>query len=568
MNPDPDQLPRSPAQPYGWITSLSGATLVYGFLLLLFFYPYINDISWKIIGSPQDAYQDFWNTWYTNNQLSTDPAGFFFTNLLRFPDGVSLLHHSFSYPSVIFVFLIIKLTPLSADLQTLLTLHNSMLLVSYLLAAMGMYLLCRKLTEDKLAGLIAGFLFAFSPIHHVHFLTHMHVASLQYLPFFLFFFVGYVEKRTLPGLLLSTIFCLLGTLSSWYFLIYNLLLLGLYVLWHAVRNRQLFPVEVILPGLYVALGVLLVISPMVIAMALETSEFPNVYAEANPFSRIDLAALIQLYPYHLLNPILENYDLSLKGNFTEKTGYLGIVSLVILTWYLVKNTDCQKQAISLAFWGMGFFLFWAIGQWLYIGGTKFPIPGAHFFSQHLPLIKNLRVPSRAMVYVMLFYSLLAGIAISYLLRTKTNKILVSAVLILLLLDFYPAQIVQSEIVLPPAYSEIPQNPDEEYGVMDLPDGYIQGNRYMMFQVMHGKKILSGSTSRWLQKSLMDKMEWKNLAEQKAQLIAHKAKYIVIHKSKRQLLKKIMSKYNVGVQDYRNTYKVLYEDQEQLLLEVY
>ena len=42
--------------------------------------------------------QDFWNTSYA--VVASHPDGFFFTNLIRFPEGTLLYYHSFAYPMV------------------------------------------------------------------------------------------------------------------------------------------------------------------------------------------------------------------------------------------------------------------------------------------------------------------------------------------------------------------------------------------------------------------------------------------------------------------------------------
>src|SRR5215469_10494048 len=93
----------------GWPTSaLQGLALSVGrtaavFLLFslataLIFSTTIPHFHSALIGPPEDNMQDFWNTWYAS--VGADPAHFFFTKLLRVPEGTPLLYHSFAYPQI------------------------------------------------------------------------------------------------------------------------------------------------------------------------------------------------------------------------------------------------------------------------------------------------------------------------------------------------------------------------------------------------------------------------------------------------------------------------------------
>ena len=61
-------------------------------------WPWLAHLPHALIGPPEDNMQDFWNTWYAG--IGADPANFFYTKLLRFPEGTPLTYHSFAYPQV------------------------------------------------------------------------------------------------------------------------------------------------------------------------------------------------------------------------------------------------------------------------------------------------------------------------------------------------------------------------------------------------------------------------------------------------------------------------------------
>ena len=310
--------------------TLPGAVICYLVLICLYFYPYFNEISTHVIGGLQDSFQDYWNTWYAHNALKTNPSKFFFTELLYYPQGASLLHHSFAYSNVLLIHIVMELLSLPATTPVLLSLHNIALLAGYLVAALGAYLLCRHLTGNKLASFIAGFIFAFSPFHYVHFISHMHVATIQYIPFFVLFFLKSVENFKPTNLLLAWIFCLLGAMSSWYFLVYNFFFLGFYVLWYGFRERKLIPAKALLPAIVIGTLTLLSLSPVIFSMVKESAASASIYNTGHDLWIADLSGYFLFNGFHLLNWILEPLNISTRGNYIEKTVYLGIVNIVIL----------------------------------------------------------------------------------------------------------------------------------------------------------------------------------------------------------------------------------------------
>jgi hypothetical protein len=168
------RLPAAVSRP--WVRHL--AVLV-GFLLLAILgtWPLATQFTTAVPGGG-DAWQHLWNLWWMRQAL-TQPTDPFFTNALYYPNGVSLLFHTLvpleSTLTVPFQLLGVDLVPL----------YNSVLLGSFVLAGYGTWLLVRDLTGHAGAALVAGFAFAFCPYHLGHLLGHMNLASLQWIPFYL-----------------------------------------------------------------------------------------------------------------------------------------------------------------------------------------------------------------------------------------------------------------------------------------------------------------------------------------------------------------------------------------------
>src|SRR5262245_20294537 len=82
-----------------------GIVLLFAVVTALVFRQWLPHLGSALIGPPEDNMQDFWNTWYA--AVARHPGQFFFTDLLRFPEGTSLHLHSFAYPKIFAIALLI-----------------------------------------------------------------------------------------------------------------------------------------------------------------------------------------------------------------------------------------------------------------------------------------------------------------------------------------------------------------------------------------------------------------------------------------------------------------------------
>src|SRR5262249_32618832 len=102
-----------------------------------------------------------------------------------------------------------------------------------------------------------------------------------------------------------------------------------------------------------------------------------------------------------------------------------------------------------------------------------------------------------------------------------------AVSALMVLDFYPFHVTITPVSCPPGLAFIRDDPEQGFGILNLPSGYQEGNAYMLQQICHGRPIVQGETSRDVVVTLRDRLETQNLQAQRRQLAAAKIKYIVI-----------------------------------------
>ncbi len=101
--------------------------LFFSAITVIFFWPWMPYLNSALIGPPEDNMQDFWNSWYV--AVGRNPNQFFFTDLIRFPEGTPLYYHSFAYPKVFAIAALSKL--FGSSTMSLILLHNLSLLISF-----------------------------------------------------------------------------------------------------------------------------------------------------------------------------------------------------------------------------------------------------------------------------------------------------------------------------------------------------------------------------------------------------------------------------------------------------
>ncbi len=534
---------------------LGGFTL----LTVLFFWPWLAQISSALIGPPEDNMQDFWNSWHVAHAHSWHDL--FFTDTIRFPEGTSLAYHSFAWPQVSAVALLARL--FGDGFATLVTLQNLTLLASFPLAAAAMFYLARYLLGEgrdlslDWGAAVAGFVFAFNPWHVAQVMHHAHVSGIEFLPSFVLCYLKASEKPDWRWLAGAAVMQALSALSCWYFLFYTLYFFAFHLLYLRLSHGR-WPRGWLLaaPALCTA-GALLLLSPWLIPMLAAPSSL--YYVGANMFVA-DLAALGAFPPTHLLSHFGSGIYAAITGNAWEGAVYLGLVNLALLGWVFTRKYE--KRLLHYVLGGAAFFLVIAAGEALHVAGHVTPLHLPGVLLSHLPFFANVRTPARAMVMVFLFLSPALGYAVSLLKDRKATLILVTA---LMLLDFMPAHLASTPAACPSALQVIANDP-EQSGVLDLPRGYEAGNAAMMLAACHGHPIVAGETARQMGLTLLDKLETRDLAVQQRQLAAAHVKYVILHRPKDGLFQWPARDGDPAA--YEKHYPRLSRDRELTILQVY
>jgi hypothetical protein len=500
-------------------------------LAAAFFWPWLAHLSSALIGPPEDNMQDFWNSWHAATAHGW--SDFFFTHQIRFPEGANLTYHSFAWPQVFAVALLSRI--FGTEFATLVMLHNLTLLATFPLAAAAMFYLARHLLggvpDNELArdagAAVAGFIFAFNPWHVAQVMHHAHVSGIEFLPLFVLCYLLALTRKSYGWLAVAAAMEALNALSCWYFFFYVLYFMCFHLLVLRVRDGRWPRGWMLAAPALCSGGAALIVSPWLVPMA-AAGLTSSVYYVGNNMFVADLAALLAFPPTHLLARYGAGLYVALTGNPWEGTVYLGLVNLAVLAWAITRRGNGGKRLLAYALGGMIFFAVIAGGETLHVAGhvTLLPLPG--IILSKLPFVANVRTPARAMVFVYLFLGIGLAQATVMAWRHRVAQTAIALIMALMLLDFTPVELAATPAACPTALEVIARDPGN-FGVLDLPRGYVDGNAAMMLSACHGKPIVQGETARRLGLTLVDRLQTRDLAVQKRQLTAAHVKYIVLHR---------------------------------------
>jgi hypothetical protein len=531
----------------------------------ILFWPWMLHLSSALIGPPEDNMQDFWNTWYVT--VANKPDGFFFTNMIRFPEGTSLYYHSFAYPKVFAVALLSK--AVGTDLHSLLLLQNISLLISFPLAGVGAFYLVRHFTKNTAGALAGSFVFAFNPSHVAHVMHHAHVSSIEFIPLFVLSYLLTIEKKSTLYLGYAIAFYALSALSCWYYLFYIAYFVGFHTVYMSINERALPSDWNLFTPIACLAGVVVLLSPLLIPMVREAAGATSVYAGFSNYFVADVFGYVAFPPVHLLGSLTENIYSRLTGNNWESTVYLGLVNLLVLASLFFSTRQSSGGILTYVLCGIALFAVLASGDSLHVLGKR-TIPMPNVWLSELPLFRNVRTPSRAIVFVYLFLAIGIGHAVALVWQHRHRPPVrwgLVVVVALMVLDFYPAHLAITPVSCPPGLALIRDDPERGFGILNLPGGYVENNAYMFQQVCHGRPIAQGQTSRNLVVTLRDRLAMLNLEVQRRQLADAKVKYIVISPPTGELFPWTPENGPRGA-DYSRTYPTVYDGPDLTVLRVY
>ena len=160
--------------------------LAYLLVSAAFFWPLLAQMTTLVPGTGGDAFQSLWELWWVPYSIFTLHASPYATSLIFYPVGANLATQTFA-PISGLASALIQWAGLAFSL-------NVLFFVGFVLAGLFAYLLAFHLTRNRLASFLAGFIFAFSPIHTIQAFGHLQYINIAFIPLFLLFFIRMLEE--------------------------------------------------------------------------------------------------------------------------------------------------------------------------------------------------------------------------------------------------------------------------------------------------------------------------------------------------------------------------------------
>ena len=456
--------------------------LAYLAIALVFFWPMVLNVTSTVAGTGGDTFQSMWELWWVPYSIFTLHSNPYFSHFLFYPVGASLATQTLA-PIAGLASMLFQPVNLAFAL-------NMIFLLGFALAGLFAYMLAFHVTKNRNASLIAGFIYAFSPIHTIQAFGHLQFTNIEFIPLFMLLLLHMVEeKKPVYAVCAGISFVLLAFMGD---IEQGLMaaLLALFVLAYLAidkRHRQKVLSKSFIVMLAEMLVTILVLGAPFI-LGLLSSIGPGVLSTINSQAT---TAYNELYSPDLLSffvPSAFNGPLgSLSSVFrpvfapapAERTTYMGYsVMLLVLVALAHEFKDRFKETgvylVPLILFGL-----LSIGPYLQIGGALTSVPGLYMVYHQIPFFNVLREPGRFDMPFELFLAVFAAIGIAQLESKFSNssfrKYVPLLFFALLVLEYNTWPVNQGMLnsmytlntMIPKAYSEIGSLPGN-FSVMVLP----------------------------------------------------------------------------------------------------
>jgi hypothetical protein len=475
----------------GGLVSLA-VLILYIAATIVMTWPLAAQLSTHAAGSGNDMWVPRWNNWWLRKALTEgyDP---YYTPYLFYPQGVSLLWHSFSWLN----------TGLWLPIQALvgpLAAQNIIVLLAYILSGYTTYLLTREVTGSRKAAFVAGLVYAFFPYRQIH-RNQIKFLSAQWVPLFALYLVRLTRKGHLrDGLKAGGALALCG-LSGVQLMVMGGMWGALWLAYTLVAERSSWSrrtaLALLLGGFLCAAALAPFYAPLVVELSRPTTEQDLTTGDTGEGGGTDAIAYFLPSRYHYLlrkGTLKKAYKRVVHmGGAVAAIGY---TALGLGVWAVVKRW--QKTW----FWGLSALVFalLALGWTAQINGHPLTgLPTPYRLIAPTLLGKTVRHPSRFNLILALPVAVLVAIGLAEVLNRFRRRHLwaggvttVAAVLVLFeyISPFYTTEPLHS------AFFDQLREEEGVFAVADFPIGFHAHDKWYMYaQTIHGRPMVGGHVSR-------------------------------------------------------------------------
>ncbi len=466
------------------------ALLVYSVLSVIMTWPLAAQLGTHFPGQDTDTWSHVWTFWWVKKAIA-DGLNPFFTNLLYFPQGVSLTAHNIAW------FHISLWLPLQAIFGGIAA-YNLIFIATFSLNALAMYLLVVEWTDSPPAALVGGLIFGFWP-DVVSQASRPNLIAIFWLPLALLFLKRTMDRGRIMDAVLMAFFVAMIGITRWQLLIMAMPILGLFVVYQITVDHSLLTQRTATRlGLAGLLGLVLMapLGAPVIVGQLTRDDSEEIFDELSSSRASDLM------PY-----VVPNSNLSVLGQVvsrlperlrftTSRIGFIGYTALVLATIGAVTNWRLARFWVLLA----AFIVLMALGTQLIVAGQAFPqVPMPYRLVDEWFIFRVLRNPQRFNVFLGLPVGMLAAIGTASLLNRSAFRqraaVVVGMAGLLILIEYAVVPFRTMPPIVPEWYQRLAAEPGN-FGVLGLPLEPTNADKwYMMYQITHGKPLVEGHVSR-------------------------------------------------------------------------
>lgn len=431
--------------------------VIFGIWAVLMTWPLATDLSHQLASWGDPVFQA-WTLAWDIHAWTTHPLNIFNANVF-YPYRNTLAYSDYLFGQALLI------APILLKTGNVILADNLSLLLSYALSGFAMYLLVVELTGNRLAGIVAGFAYAFAPARMAQF-EHLHLTSAEWLPLAVIAARRALTQRSIKwAVVLGLLVVVQGLFGVYYFYFLAILLGMVFVAFLIARRDQNALIAVAQAGVACVIGAALLF-PILLPyqtvhddLGIERTvqemntwrAVPSDYLAVSPQNRLLGSHLGKRYSRDLERDLFPGgllIVLAVLGLFNRRVGWERWMLLAV-----------ALGSILLSFGITGHFR-----------GHDFPLPYRLFYN-YFPGFKAIRVPARLGLLALVGLAGLAGLGLDFILRLLgrlplrlTLKFVGSASLSLLLV-FGMAEEYTTRIPLPgrlPVTLAEAQRPDYAY----------------------------------------------------------------------------------------------------------
>jgi hypothetical protein len=458
--------------------------VVYSVLAVVMTWPVAAQLGTHLAGGRDDLMTHQWTFWWVKQALLSgqDP---FYTRLIFYPQGVTLLYHNIAW------FNIGLWLPLQAVLGSMVA-YNVIFIATFALNGFTTYLLAREWTGTLSAAWIGGLVYGFWPFIQSQY-DHPNMIVVFWIPLTLLFLKRALERQRKRDALIAGVSLAMIGVTRWHLLIMGGVIIGLYVLYAcatqpACRTRRALS-RLVLVGVVAGLLLLPVSLPVVVGQ-LTRAHPEDIFLDEQDTGQTDvLAYLLPTHDHPLASPALRQLSENLLINQTY-TPFLGYVTLGLA---IIGTLSRRRRAGFWALAAIGCALL-ALGPQLRINGQLYPdVPMPYRLVEGL--FRILRKPDRFNVILGLPMAMLASFGGQALLQRRRAGVLAVVLGAVILIEYRVAPFPTVQVDTPAWFRQLAQEPGD-FAILDLPMNLETTNKwYMYYQITHGKPLVEGRVSR-------------------------------------------------------------------------